>query len=476
MSAKSSSNVTMSFNDGYYKYAQVYAFNKAGAVKNITTGTTEWTLSNVVTSINNVAKDKEFYVDHVAPRISNEVFYKSADANTELNSIDLAKNLLLGANKPYKVGDTVGISATAIDYNFYGSKESSSGSAIDVTDNSGALQVYTGVATNNPIAYVKTGLAKDQNPPLGILDYEILVNFYDKAGNLTVKTIKVIYDDRIPAKVVTSYGAIGTTSDSTPLSNMKYTNNVGLPLISSGSLTPLVLGAIMNGADIDYIGDITGIDTTSSVNLTTFGEKSNVSLKYIPSLNALNTLTLTTYSHSGQKFKDGTQTTYTDFIVLDTKINYGTTTIIKTLKENYKLSEFIASITELVGLKEFEIRKLSGPNSTLAYTAGATGTFAIGSSYGTPVLINEAKYYSVPNVSAIKSGDSYSIQFTSQGTYVYDLKLIDRLGNETVYRLTLTVSNNPIDIIGKTNNSSIELKSKANQDNGKIKIESRTER
>lgn len=205
-------------------------------------------------------------------------------------------------------------------------------------------------------------------------------------------------------------------------------------------------------------------------------KKSNVSLKYIPSLNALNTLTLTTYSHSGQKFKDGTQTTYTDFIVLDTKINYGTTTITKTLKENYKLSEFIASITELVGLKEFEIRKLSGPNSTLAYTAGATGTFAIGSSYGTPVLINEAKYYSVPNVSAIKSGDSYSIQFTSQGTYVYDLKLIDRLGNETVYRLTLTVSNNPIDITGKTNNSSIELKSKANQDNGKIKIESRTER
>lgn len=474
-SVKYSSSASIKFNDGYYDYAKVYAFNKAGAIVDVTS-TTINTLSTVVDKIySGDSRTKNFYVDTIAPQISEVSFYKSADANSELNSSSIATAVLLGEGKPYKVNDSVGVSASLWEYNFLYSKESSSTSE-NIATNSQNPTTYAGTATNSSaIAYIKSGTANDQTSGNGEVSITSTVTFYDKAGNISTKDITATYDDRIPSTVVTSYGAIGTTSDSTPVANRKYTKNTSIPLVATSSAVPFSVGGIVSGGTLSYIGNISSISTSNTVNLTSFSSYSSTG-NYIPTENSLNEFELTTYSHSGQKYESKSSNSYSDNIVLDTKINYGTTSITKTLKENYDLGSFIGTVTELVGLESFQIKKESGPTSTLAYSAGTSGTLTLGTTYGTIIPIRNAKYYSTLLTSSIYSTDSYTLQFTGVGTYVYTVKLYDRLGNSEEYTFTLTYSNNPIDIIGKTNESSIELTSKANQNDGKIRIESRTER
>lgn len=438
------------FEEGKYTYnGTVYVMNKAGAISGITSSTVN-TLSSIINRIN--IGSTLFYVDKTNPVINNKELTKISDLNTELNSGDansiingLIGEVSTGGERAYKGGDKIKISGGVSDYNFS-----------DIAVKYGPFGIFTGAITttnalaanaNNIYSFSKLGTAYDLTYGTGKINSGAILAVYDKAGNKTTTAMPILYDDNIPT-------TLSTLSGHTTEWSVKYTNNSNLPLISFGS-TPISVATFGSG----YIANFTG---KTSGNMTDF---KNGGTTYSAGADGEKIFSsLTNYSYSGVKVGGAD-----DSIVLDTKINDDDViidTAFTALSTGYSvnLASKLASVKEIVGLEKFKLSTThSGVKLNNSYTFASTYS------------ILGALYYKFPTASAgIISSNIYSLYIPAKGDTVFNLTLFDRLGNEKLITYIVRIPNN-VSVIGKKTGSGLEIKTQINA-NGKMKIDSRTER
>lgn len=449
----SSLNGEFKLGDGSYNYNNagiVYVMNKAGAIKTITSSTVNM-IENIIPKIGTGTKD--FYVDTIAPVVTSPTFSKTK----EFNEADFAGDTeilktLLGTNKTFKVGDTISLGATVSDVNYFKSIVPNNIYTGTITYKKNGVKITTEDGNYSDVVLTQDMVAADLTNDENIDTTVISLAFYDKAGNETVVNIGKTYDDRVP-KGIEAISKI-KLSDS---GNIKYTNDESIPL-TSGDI-PLSVGVLTSG-NKNYFGalpaykDYTGTDKNSLSNFT----------EYKPVKNIQNRFSLTVYSRSGMK-----GSIVEDEIVLDNSINYDgdiyETNAVKTNKlYQVDLNTALGKITELVGLNEFTISSSDAKDLSISLIKGQNGRYML-----------EGAPYSITKV-AHNFAKSNKLQFstTKKGNVSFALTVYDRLGNVGVYNYIVQIPND-ITIIGKTNSSGKEIKTRIGVMD-KVKISSRTEK
>ena len=449
----SSLNGEFNLGDGAYKYNNngvIYVMNKAGAIKTITTSSVN-TIPAIVTTIG--TGTKEFYVDTVVPVVVSPSFEKIRDANhDEFLGNTLSLGILEGLNKPYKVGDTIRLGQRVTDVNY---------SRVVIPPglaNGSVIDTVNGASVPNPTIGVSNALisqqmiAADLTSGEGKNDDPILLEIYDKAGNLTSTSLGKIYDDRVP-KAIESISKINTSQSG----NIKFTNDLTIPL-TEGSI-PLSVGRLVSGTNT-YFGYLpkytgyTGTETNSLSNFTGFNPIENIQ----------NRFDIVTYSQSGVR-----SNVVNDAIVLDSEINYsGTIYEVNSTYTNYKyqvdLNTALSKVTELVGLSEFTITSSDATNLTTTLVKSSSGRYPL---TGAPYSVSKVAHgFTVNN----------KLQFStsSKGNVDFVITVYDRLGNSRSFNYIVQIPND-ITIIGKTSSSVKEVKSRVGVMD-KVKISSRIEK
>jgi len=161
--------------------------------------------------------------------------------------------------------------------------------------------------------------------------------------------------------------------------------------------------------------------------------------------------------------------TVEDKIVLDNSINYDgdiyETNAIKTNKMyQVDLNTALSKITELVGLSEFSVSSSDACSLSVSLTKKANDRYTLA---GAPYSITKVAH-------SFSANNKLQFSTTKKGNVSFTLTAYDRLGNVGVYNYIVQIPND-ITIIGKTNSSGKEIKTRIGVMD-KVKISSRTEK
>lgn len=467
-------NNEFGFADGMYSNnGTVYVLNMAGALYRMDNMSTlaESTLSNLSSALQKENNSNiKFYVDTVAPKVSNFVFEKLHDANSVIENNSFARNIVVGDGiisslRPFKVGDTISTAATIAEKNLAKLNFLNSSNTAESIFSDSTLGTLTGSS------YSKSSEAVDLTPSESKEKTLLLTaNVYDKAGNIQNKDtsnnfliVNAVYDDREPSSLVT----LATIPvDITKGNNYKYTSNSALPLekyIVDTNNPPLSVAFVTKGSN-SYVGDVRNA-SSSNINLTSF-----TGFPSVP--NSENSIKMSTYSTSGQVGEEA------DSIVLDTEVNGGTGIV----NENYttsgsynvfNLNSLLDNVTELVGLKSFIVTK-SGTGSDAKVSDNGTekslGTVISLDAYsGYNEIITRTVY------STLSTPRNYKLLIPKgiTGKMNYKINLKDRLGNskDVIYTVIITGKTN---IIGTSKNSKMKITTTISN-GSEMKIQARTE-
>lgn len=480
----SSQKGDFSFYDGKHAYdGNVYVINSAGVIEGITHNidkdalilNSEIGIDSIVNKVTSF--DKNFYVDTIAPSVTDLKFKKDSDPNLSdsslLNNNSVASGILLGemsSDRPYKEGDGISLNFNLKEVNFFKTvlSQVSGGDIVNnpivtIGGTTATVDAITGLEGTTAVidnkAYKKSGIAVDLTSGDSAINSNMSLTVYDRAGNGTTQTFVSYYDDRIPNGI--SIASQVTDPDD---NTIKFTNNVNFPL-NSRSGTNYSVGLLSNlTGSLKHVGDIT---TSGAINLTSFETNSGVS--YNPVLNAVNYPVLRSFSKSG---KSGSVVKET--VVLDTKINDARSSITETVY-TYNSGSYVVDLTntlktigELVGLKSYSISSSSN-GAKLQHGITTDNISAV----NTLVNLDTESLYR-DTIGTTEYTSINNIILASSGNTKFKLILTDRLDNTKEIEYIVQIPNN-VNIIGKKENSNKIINTKIDNSTKVIKIKSRTE-